>query len=95
MARGRRDRRSFSQKFWEDRRGNFVVWQKPNKLLMYWFFVTLVNLFIPHGIVHEIVGWSSLIALIVWAAWEAFKGVNYFRRTIGWLVLLLLIVVRL
>jgi hypothetical protein len=95
MPRQRRSlqsrQRSFSQKFWVDKRGNFVVWQKPNMFLGFWFIVTIINLFIPAGWVHTAVGTVSLLSLIIWAVWEVTAGVNYFRRTIGSLVLLLIV----
>lgn len=95
MARARRRQRSFSERFWEDRYGNFVVWQKPNIWLWTWIVTVFANLFLPGGFIHEVIGWISLIALIIWAILEVFRGVNYFRRIIGVLVLLLLVVVRL
>lgn len=86
--------RSFSQKFWEDKNGNFVVWQKPNMYLWIWFVTLFISWFAPYGWLHETIGTISLIALIIWAILEASRGVNYFRRTIGILVLVLLVLVR-
>jgi hypothetical protein len=86
--------RTFSEKFWEDKHGKFVVWQKPNVCLWTWIISMFVNLFVPNGIFHEIVGWVSLVALVIWAFLEVFRGVDYFRRLLGLMVLMLLIVVR-
>lgn len=93
--RQRRRPRSFSQKFWEDRYGNFVVWQKPNIWLWAWIILVFINLFVPNGVFHKIIGVLSLVSLIIWATLEVYSGVNYFRRTVGLLVLLLLLVIRL
>jgi len=90
----RRDIRPFSQKFWEDRQGNFVVWQRPNKFLWIWLVTMVAGWVLPYGNISRIVGWISLIALVAWALLEATRGVNYFRRTLGILILLLLIVAR-
>ncbi len=86
--------RTFSQKFWEDKNGNFVVWQKPNKFLWTWFITLFIGWFVPLGWPQKLLAWISLIALVIWAFLEATRGVNYFRRTIGTLVLILLILVR-
>ncbi len=96
MSRTQRsDQRPISQKFWEDRSGNFVVWQKPNVWLWTWFITMVAGWILPLGFVQKATGWISLIALIIWAVFEVKNGVNYFRRSLGLLVLLLLIVVRL
>lgn len=86
--------KSFDQKFWEDSHGRVVVWQKPNKFLIVWFVTTVLTWFTPAGWFERIVGTISLAALVVWAIIEVFSGVNYFRRTIGFLVLLTLVLVR-
>ncbi|MGZ6005314.1 MAG: hypothetical protein ACXWLH_04135 [Candidatus Saccharimonadales bacterium] len=86
--------RSFSQKFWEDKNGKVVVWQAPNRWLLIWLITLVLGWFMPYGWPQKAVGWISLIALVIWAFFEAKSGVNYFRRTIGILVLLLLIIVR-
>lgn len=86
--------RSFSQKFWEDKHGNFVVWQKPNVFLITWAVTLFIGWFVPYGGFQKLLSWVSLLALIIWAIMEATKGVNYFRRSLGILVILLLIFVR-
>ncbi len=83
-------KRSFSQKFWEDKHGNVVVWQKPNIWLTAWFVALVAKWMLPSGWPSSTAGILSLIALIVWAVLEVYKGVNYFRRLVGLLVLLLL-----
>ncbi len=83
--------RSFSHKFWEDKRGHFVVWQKPNIWLTTWFLAMVANWLLPSGWLSKSAGFISLIALVVWAVLEFTQGANYFRRLIGLLVLLLLV----
>lgn len=87
--------RSFSQKFWEDKNGKFVVWQKPNRWLTTWFITMIIGILAPYGWPQKVVGWISLISLIIWAFFEVKNGVNYFRRILGFLILLLLLIVRL
>jgi hypothetical protein len=89
--RARQKPRSFSEKFWDDKQGNFVVWQKPNIWLWTWIVTLVIGWFIPYGGFEKFVGLISLIALAIWAILEVYSGVNYFRRTLGVLVLLMLI----
>lgn len=86
--------RTFDQKFWEDRHGRVVVWQKPNKFLITWLVTTMITWFTPAGGFESVVGKISLASLIVWAFLELTRGVNYFRRTVGFLVLVTLVLVR-
>ncbi len=86
---------TFSQKFWRDKHGREVIWQSPNKWLGLWFVTMVLNWFLLRGLVEKVIGTISLIALIIWAWLELTKGVNYFRRVVGLLVLLILIVSRL
>jgi len=89
-----KNKKSYSDKFWLDKRGQVVVWQKPNIWLTTWFVTVVAGWFVPYGWPSSTVGWVSLVALIVWAVLEVAKGVNYFRRLVGLLVLLILILVR-
>lgn len=83
--------RTFSEKFWENDHGQVVVWQKPNKLLYTWAICTFINLYVPLGWAVTLLGIVGLIALIAWAVMEIYSGVNYFRRLVGALVILILI----
>lgn len=83
--------KSFSQKFWEDKHGRVVVWQKPNIWLITWFVTLVLSWFSPSGWPLRVMSTVSLLALIIWAVLEMFTGVNYFRRTVGLLVLLIIL----
>lgn len=85
-----RSSRTFSEKFWEDKQGRVVVWQRPNKWLTTWFITFLLSAVLPLGWPSTTAYYISLLSLVVWAVLEAFRGVNYFRRTIGICVLLIL-----
>lgn len=60
--------------------------------LSFWLVSMILNLFVPFGWLHGLIGTLSLLSLIIWAVWEATAGVNYFRRTIGILVILLIVI---
>lgn len=87
--------RTFSQRFWEDRRGKVIVWQAPNIWLYLWAVTLVAGWFTPYGFIQKTLGWVSLLSLVIWAVLEAVKGVNYFRRLVGVLVLLALLLPRL
>lgn len=87
--------RSFSDKFWHDKHGNFVAWQKPNIFLWVWFVTAVVNFFLQNNSLERYVGYVGMVSILIWAALELFRGVNYFRRTLGLCVLLLFLVIRL
>lgn len=76
--------------FWKDRHGNVVVYQHPNALLIVWAVLTLASLF-TYGTVSNVFWWISLLALAGWSLREIFVGVNYFRRGLGGVVLLMTI----
>jgi len=78
-------------KFWKDKDGNYAIFRRPNALLIAWVVLTLGSLFAPHGIAENVFWWASLAVLAAWSLLEIFKGVNYFRRVLGVLVLVLVI----
>lgn len=88
-----KDRRSFSDRFWNDKDGNFVMWQKPNAFLSTAFAAAVISLLLPASFVHTVVGKVGMVAILIWAVLETFRGVNYFRRTLGLCVLLLPVIV--
>ena len=81
---------TFWDKFWRDEYGRDVIWQRPNAFLITWFVCTVSKWFLHY----KILGWIATIAIIVWAVLEIYSGVNRFRRLLGVLVLILIIVNR-
>lgn len=73
-------------KFWKDDKGHVVIWQWPNIWLIGWAVLTFVSL-IFNGNVSKILMWTGEVSLLVWCLFEIFKGVNYFRRLLGLVVL--------
>jgi hypothetical protein len=71
---------------WRDKEGRVVVWQTPNVFLIAWVVLTIVSLVVT-GKAADIFSWLGLAALFIWSLLEIFKGVNYFRRILGLVVL--------
>ena len=78
-------------KIWRDKRGNVVIYQNPNLPLIGWLVLTILSLF-TNGTVSNIIGYIGMASLAVWAVLEAWKGVDYFRRALGVVVAIMLVV---
>lgn len=80
-----------SKKLFKDRKGNIVIAQSPNVLIIAWVVLSLTNLFVFH--MHQrglsLLGTATLFA---WSYNELTRGVNRFRQTLGGVILLLIIV---
>ena len=79
-------RQSFIDKTLKDEKGNWALAAAPNLPIIVWFAAMLVSLFVT-GTLHTIVATLARGALFTWAWLELFEGVNYFRRTLGLMVL--------
>jgi hypothetical protein len=80
---------SLWDKFWKNRRGQIVIWQRPNIFLISWAALTFISLFVvSRGQLSDIFARAGGAILIIWSLLEMFKGVNYFRRLLGLAVLL-------
>ena len=75
-------------KTFRDNDGNIVIAQKPNLPILVWLVATLLNLLPTNDLIHTGAGVLAFGALFTWAWMELFQGVNYFRRTLGFIVLL-------
>ena len=82
--------RDWWDKFWKDKQGNVVVYQHPNIPLIAWLVLALVSLFVSQSLAN-ILWHISLGVLAIWALLEIFKGVNYFRRALGVVVLVFIV----
>ena len=74
-------------KFWKDDKGHVVIWQMPNYWLIGWAVATFISLLF-NGKTADVFSWIASAALIVWAIKEVLQGVNYFRRSLGAVILL-------
>jgi hypothetical protein len=87
-------RQDLWDKFWKDKDGNYVVWQRPNAFLIAWAVLSILTIFTT-GLLSNIFWWAAEAVLVGWSVLEIWKGVNYFRKTLGVLVLLLVIMMAL
>ena len=74
-------------KFFRDSNGNIVIAQPPNLPIIVWGVASLLQLIFTSGYINiglDIIAFGSLFT---WAWLELFQGVNYFRRTLGLVVL--------
>lgn len=85
---GRAAERNLWDKIWRDEKGRLVIWQMPNAPLIAWAVLTFLSLLV-NGKLADACYWLGSAALIIWAGLELFKGVNYFRRVLGLVVLIM------
>jgi hypothetical protein len=80
---------SLFDKTFRDIEGNVVIIQPPNLPLLIWLAATLLKLVpIRSDSISIILDTIAFGALFTWAWLELFEGVNYFRRTLGFVVLI-------
>jgi hypothetical protein len=75
-------------KLFRDSSGEVIIAQIPNLPIVIWGIASLLKLVYKTGKVNlglDIIAFSSLF---VWAVQELFQGVNYFRRSLGLIVLI-------
>jgi hypothetical protein len=75
-----------------DSKGNIVIAQMPNLPVLVGLAATLLHFILPNGEIQKVSALVAFGALFTWAWQELFQGVNYFRRALGLLSLLGLIV---
>jgi hypothetical protein len=79
-------------RLFRDAAGQIVIWQPPNLPIVIWVSATLLKLVFQTGQVKlglDILAFSSLL---YWSFLEITQGVNYFRRDLGVVVLIALII---
>ena len=77
--------------FFKDSKGQVAVWQAPNKPLYGWILFKLLSL-TPSGHLKTGFGHISTAFLFTWAYLELTKGVSYFRRSLGLVVLIAVVI---
>lgn len=85
-------RNKFIEKCFKDKDGKFVFGQFPNIPIMIWAVSRIVevsNIFETYNQQFSFIGNSFLV---VWAWLELRYGVNYFRRSIGLIALIIFLV---
>lgn len=71
-----------------DSAGNIAIAQKPNLPILVWLAATLLGLLATNDNIHRGLDALAFGSLFTWAWQELFQGVNYFRRSLGFVVLL-------
>jgi hypothetical protein len=70
-----------------DSSSDIVVIQPPNLPILTWIAASLLKLLFTSGNLHAGLDAIAFGALFTWAWLELFQGVNYFRRSLGLIVL--------
>ena len=83
---------TFWDKFWRDEYGRDVIWQKPNVYLITWLVSTGLTWFLPYNILKRALLLISLVSIIIWSLLEMYSGVNRFRRLLGLLVFIIVVI---
>lgn len=87
--------RTFISKCFKDKEGNIAIFQAPNLPIILWFTCAVLNTFIADtSTVHRVLETVGFGALFVWAWLEIFYGVNYFRRALGAIILVVSVLLR-
>ncbi|AFY75464.1 hypothetical protein Syn7502_03639 (plasmid) [Synechococcus sp. PCC 7502] len=78
---------TFFNQVFRDRNGKIVMAQMPNLPLIVWIAASLLKLIFSTGRLNMGLELIAFGTLFTWAWEELFQGVNYFRRTLGLIVL--------
>lgn len=82
------------QKIFMDRHGNVTLTQKPNLPLIVWLLATIMEKILSAGPIDRLASLVAFGAIFTWAWLETFQGVNYFRRALGLLVMIMITAAR-
>lgn len=63
----------------------------PNRWLIGWAVCDFASLLVPTGTTERVAWWLGTIALAIWAYLEISQGINYLRRGVGLIVMLLIL----
>ena len=86
---------SLLDRFFRDSEGQLVIGQAPNLPLIVGLVATVLQAILPSGSGQAALDLIAFGAWFTWAWQELFEGVNYFRRSLGLIVLGGLLAVRL
>lgn len=71
-----------------DSEGKLVLAQMPNLPILVWVAASSLQLILTSGKIYTGLDLVAFGSLFTWAWLELFQGVNYFRRALGFIVLL-------
>jgi len=77
-----------------NKEGKLALAQMPNLPIILWFVFMLTAHFIKAVRFSDGLQFLSSASLFTWAYLELFKGENYFRRALGFVVLLYIVVTK-
>ncbi len=83
---------TFFNQVFRDTEGKIVLAQMPNLPLIVWFGASLLKIIFTTGKINIGLDILAFGSLFTWAWEELFQGVNYFRRALGLVVLVGLMV---
>jgi hypothetical protein len=84
--------KSKHHKFFLDKDGHLVLWQFPNTPLVGWGIFKLLSMIVSRGHVQTGFAMLSSAFLFTWAFLEITKGANHFRRLLGLLAFVIVVV---
>jgi hypothetical protein len=79
---------TFFDKTFRDSEGKIVIAQMPNLPIIVFITASLLTLIFTAGKINTGLNLVAFGSLFTWAWEELFQGVNYFRRTLGLVVLI-------
>lgn len=80
-----------NQRFFKDKKGHIVLWQWPNLPLYGWIVCKILSLLL-RGDLKAGLEQLGMAFLFTWAFLEITQGVNYFRKLLGLVVILALVI---
>jgi len=79
---------TFFDRVFRDSEGKVVLGQSPNLPIIVWAGASLLKIIFTTGTINIGLDLLAFGALFTWAWEELFQGVNYFRRSLGLVVLI-------
>ena len=70
---------------------SYIIFQKPNIPLLGWLLFFIAAYIVKQPETKDVLYFTANTFLVVWAILEIFQGVNIFRRLLGSIILVLLI----
>jgi len=82
---------SLFDRTFRNKNGKITIYQPPNVAEATWIISAILSRIVSQGKLHNLFSAITFGALVTWALMEVLSGVNYFRRALGLVVLLVLI----
>lgn len=77
------------RRYFADKNGHVVLWQRPNAPLIVWLVFTSFAAILGSGPLHGVCSLVARVSITIWAILEILRGVSPFRRTLGGVIMLL------